>query len=238
MRKLRSVNSPIIFSLLFAATRAAFAAGGDATLAKVNGPVFVRAAGSNQEYLARGGEDLLFGDSVRTGPGAVAHLTLGDRGAILLGSETSFTLGGSPNAVRIDVSIGEFLIGLTKKLRASQSFYVHTPAAVAAVRGTVFWGKSDAKKTSTFAGLSHKISVTGAGRLVFVAAGQMVVVKLGHAPTPPRRHHIALAYLNRFKIDNTLQGLDALVDQSGPQSEPAPAAEPLPGYDQPPIHTQ
>jgi hypothetical protein len=56
----------------------------DATLAKVAGHVTIASAGSKTRYKARGGETLLYGDSVRTAPGAVAHITLKDRGAVLI----------------------------------------------------------------------------------------------------------------------------------------------------------
>lgn len=201
-------------TLLFAALLAAPAAAqeGDATLSKVAGHVTIGSGASTTRYKAKGGEPLLYGDSVRTGPGAVAQVVLQDRGAVLIHENTFFVLSGSPRRTLLEFARGEFLIGLKKKLDKGMSFKVRTPAAVAAVRGTLFWGKSDKEKTTTYAGFGHRIEVTAKGKTVAVEAGQTVTVPFGGPPSEATAHDIPLSYTERFHVNGSLQGLEALAD--------------------------
>lgn len=204
--------------LLLAASlfSAASAQDGDAVLDKVFGPVYVVGAGSTARHRASGGDILLFGDSVRTGPGGVAQVRIRDRGAVLLHEGSIMVLSGDPSRTLLDIGRGEFLIGLKKRLRKRQWFKVRTPAAVAAVRGTLFWGKSDAKKTTVYAGFGHAVEVTAKGRSVRMEAGQTVIVPFGAAPSYPTPHELPPEYLRKFHVDGGLQGLEALVDLPKP----------------------
>ena len=203
----------MIKNLLLAALLSVPAAAqeGDATLAKVAGHVTI-GGGSATRYKAKGGEPLLYGDSVRTGPGAVAQVLLKDRGAVLIHENTFFVLSGSPRRTLLDFARGEFLIGLKKKLDKGMSFKVRTPAAVAAVRGTLFWGKTDKDKTTTYAGFGHRIEVTAKGKTVAVEAGQTLTVPFGQPPSDASSHDIPLSYMERFHVNGSLQGLEALAD--------------------------
>ena len=204
----------MIKTLLFAALLSAPAAAqeGDATLSKVAGHVTIGSGASKTRYKAKGGEPLLYGDSVRTGPGAVAQVVLQDRGAVLIHENTFFVLSGNPRRTLLDFARGEFLIGLKKKLDKGMSFKVRTPAAVAAVRGTLFWGKSDKEKTTTYAGFGHRIEVTAQGKTVAVEAGQTLTVPFGGPPSEATAHDIPLSYTERFHVNGSLQGLEALAD--------------------------
>ena len=199
---------PVLIILIAAAP--AFAA--DAVLSKVMGPVFVRAAGSAKDVVAEGGEELIYGDTVKTGAGALAHVMIGDDDAVLVRENSVFTLQGEPEKILLNFKIGEFLIGLRKKLEKGQSFRVRTPSAVAAVRGTLFWGKTDTAKTTTFAGFGHAIAVTAKGKTVIVNAGQTTTVALAAAPADPSVHAIPVSYLDGFQVEDSLSGLGDLVD--------------------------
>lgn len=206
---------------------AAFAA--DAVLAKIIGPVYFVTGGSSKQTAAVGGEELLFGDTVRTGVGGSAQVVFGDRGAILVRENSSFTLEGDNDRTLLNFKVGEFLIGLRKKLTKGQSFRVRTPAAVASVRGTLFWGKTDQDKNSTYAGFGHTIAVTAQGKTVLVHAGETTTIPFGKAPEEVKPHSIPVAYTDNFKIDGSLQGLEALVDLPKPAAPaPAPKAAPAP----------
>jgi len=205
---MRRALAVFLLASLCGAARAA-----DAVLAKVRGPVYYRAGGSQKYVPAKGGEELLYGDRVRTGPGAIAQLVLGDgRGAVLVREDSSFTLEGEPGRTSLNFRVGEFLIGLRRSLEKGQSFQVRTPAAVAAVRGTLFWGKSAADKTTTYAGFGHAIEVTAQGRTVVVDAGRTTTIGFGQAPSAPVKHQIPASYLDAFAIDGGLQDLKSLVD--------------------------
>lgn len=213
----------LLAALVLAVPAAAQQHRGDATLAKVAGHVTIASAGSKTRYKARGGEPLLFGDSVRTGPGAVAHVVLQDRGAVLIHENTFMVLSGTPRRTLLDFARGEFLVGLRKKLSKGMWLKTRTPAAVAAVRGTLFWGKSDKDKTTTYAGFGHRVEVTALGKTVPVEAGQTVTVAFGQPPSEAKPHDIPVSYLEKFHVEGGLQDLDKLVALPAPA--PAPPAQ-------------
>ena len=193
----------------------------DATLAKVAGEVFIVAPGSRKRLPAKGGESLIYGDMVRVGKGGVAHLTLGERGAVLLREETELTLQGSPARTVLNVPVGEFLVGLKRKLLRGEAFRVRTRAAVAAVRGTLFWGKSDAAdKSTTYAGFGHTVAVTAQGKTVLVTPGKTVVVAFGAPPAEPVASTVGLDYAKKFEVDGSLEDLEALAEAD--KLKPAP----------------
>ena len=220
------------FLLVFCACAApSFAAA--AILAKISGPVFIRAEGSDADLPARGGEELLYGDAVKTGAGALAHVLIGERGAVLLRENSRFILQGTPRNMVLRFSFGEFLIGLRKALGRGESFRVRTPSSVASVRGTLFWGKTDENKTSTYAGFGHTISVTAKGKTVVVYSGQMTTVPFGEAPAPVKPHGMPVSFTDSFRVDGSLQDLELLVDLPKAVSPaavpvPPPAARPAP----------
>jgi hypothetical protein len=184
----------------------------DATLSKVQGPVFLRAGGAAADIVAKGGEELLYGDAVRTGPGGSAHVLIGDRGAVLVAENSAFMLQGNKVDTTLRFQFGEFLIGLRRKLEGRETFRVRTPSAVAAVRGTLFWGKSDEQKTSTYAGFGHTIAVTAKGKTVLVGAGETTTIAFGEAPSDVKPHAIPVSFTDKFRIGGSLQGLESLVD--------------------------
>jgi|CXWL01.1.fsa_nt_gi hypothetical protein len=186
----------------------------DATLVKIKGRVSRRVAGSKTFVAVKGGEGLVFGDAIHVAKGGVAHLTLSDdRGAVLLRDETLMTLKGAAGKTELSVAYGEFIVGLRKKLAKGESFKVRSPAAVAAVRGTLFWGKSDkADKGAAYVSFGHVISVRAQGKTVLVEPGQTVTVAYGQAPTEAAPSSIGLDYAQNFAIGGSLQGVDALAE--------------------------
>ena len=81
------------------------------------------------------------------------------------------------------------------------------------MRGTLFWGKSDANKTTTYAGLGHEIAVTAKGKTVIVAAGQTTTIAFGSEPTAPKPHDIPFSYMDKFAVDGGLQGIETLAEK-------------------------
>ena len=205
------MNRALILAAVVLGTAAASRAQ-DATIAKASGPVFVRAGGSQKDLPASGGEELIYGDAVKTGPGGLAQVRIGERGAVLIRENSSFTLEGDPQSTLLDFPLGEFLIGLRRKLARGELFRVRTPAAVAAVRGTLFWGKTGADKTTTYAGFGHSILVAAKGKFVVVSAGETTTIPFGGVPAPATKHKIPAAYLDNFKVDGQMQGLEALIE--------------------------
>ncbi len=186
----------------------------DATLVATTGPVSILAEGGPRWLKAKGGEDLIFGDAIRVGKGGTAHIVLGDRGAVLLREESRLTLKGSARRTEPSVAFGEFLVGIRRKLTKGQSFKVRTPAAVAAVRGTLFWGKAAKEdKSTTYVGFGHEIEVTAGGKTVPVEPGKTVTIAFGSAPSEPAPSPVGLSYAEKFMIGGSLQGVEALAEK-------------------------
>ncbi len=185
----------------------------DATLAAILGEVFVRPEGLKEEVLAAEGNGLLLGDRVRTGAGAIAHVVFADGAALLLRENTQVTLGGSPSNRDMKVQIGEFLLGLGTKLPFGMRLRITTPSAVAAVRGTLVWGKVTAAKSTVFAGFSGTVTVSAKGRRITLGPGQKVTIAFGKAPSAPEARDIPPDYLDAFTIGESLQGVEGLIEK-------------------------
>lgn len=198
---------PLLAALLLAAPAAAQ----DATLVSARGKVHLRADGEKRWLPAKTGDTLMFGDAVRTRAKAQAHLTFQDGAAVLVRESSEFTLKGSPDRVDLAFKTGEFLIGLTKKLGAGRSFRVTTPAAVAAVRGTLFWGLVESDGKTSLAALENEVAVSAGGKTVVLKPGQKTVVAKNGSPSEPAPAGIPPEYPKNFAIDGSLQGLDALL---------------------------
>ncbi|TBR21024.1 hypothetical protein EPO15_11315 [bacterium] len=223
-------------TLLLAAQLAVLAlpaAARDAVLVKASGKVWVKAEGTEKYLSVKEGAQLLYGDSVRVGKRSIAQLSLGEKAAVLVREDSEFLIGGTAEQTELDFSFGEFLVGLRQKLGLRQSFRVRTPTAVAAIRGTLFWGKADKKtKSTTYAGFGGKVVVEAQGRMVEVTPGTTVTVAFGQPPSQPAPSTVTLDYAGKFMVDGTLQGLEALAAEpapaAAPQQAPAPQKAPAP----------
>ncbi len=152
-----------------------------------------------------------FGETIQTAKGAKAQLVLGNGEVILLKEESIFKLDGKKGAVKGIISQGEYLIGITKKLGKSESFLIETPACVAGVRGTLFWGLSDKDKNSTYAALENQIEVSAQGNSVILKPGEKVFVPFGKAPEKSAPANIPLDYLDTFGVNGQIQGLKGML---------------------------
>lgn len=188
----------------------------DATLKATQGRVFIRAAGQKIYFRAKAPDALIFGDSVKTGPKSLAQLVLEGGAIVLVRENSTLTLGGEPEDALVSFWIGEFLVGLKEKLGGKRSLKVQTPAAVASVRGTLFWGETDAAREATFAGFGSEVTVTAQGQSVTLKPGESVAVAYGKPPPKPKPHAIKRGYLKTFSVEGSLQGLEALVDPKIP----------------------
>jgi hypothetical protein len=185
----------------------------DATLAAVMGKVSIHSEGENRYLPVKAGDSLLYSDAVKTGPNSLAHILFPDGSAVLVKENSRLVLQGTPRKTIVSFSIGEFLIGIKKKLAPGQSFKVRTPAAVAAVRGTLFWGKVEKNGGVQFAGLGHTVSVRAKGKTVLLKAGLKTSVSPGSPPTEPQPHDIPASYAKTFAVGDSIQGLEALLEQ-------------------------
>lgn len=204
----------ILLAALFIFSLAARASAQDARIRAVQGAVELVPEGSKKGVPAKKGDVFIFGDTLTTKKDALAHVELAGGAVILLKGGSSFTLAGDSQDPVVDVTIGEFLIGLAQKLKRGSSFRARTPAAVAAVRGTLFWGKTTEDKTAEFAAIGHSIEVSAYGKTVTLKPGQQVAVEFGHEPSPLGATGATRAFLQTFSVGGSLQGLEKLADKS------------------------
>lgn len=184
----------------------------DATLAGVVGRVSIKAGGDDRYVAAKAGDSLLFGDTVRAGAKSSAHVVLENGPVVLVRERSTFTLQGTRRSTTVRFKAGEFLVGLKSKLAAGERFRVRTPSAIAAVRGTLFWGRINADKSTDFAALENEVAVTAAKKTVTLKPGQKTSVPFGQAPAEPAPGDLAPDYPRKtFAIDGSLQGLEELL---------------------------
>jgi hypothetical protein len=186
----------------------------DAILRQMEGPVQVRPNGDKIYVKAEPGFPLTFNDQVKTGPKGIAQIEFPNGSVILVKEKSLLLIGGDVKKTWVSFSIGEFLIGIKRTLGADESFLVRTPSAVASVRGTLFWGMSDAKNNSIWSGFGHTILITAQKKTVTVGPGQTVKVPYGSGPENVETSTIPKSYLNTFAVEGDILGLDALADPS------------------------
>lgn len=203
---------PLILAVLCVLLSPASSGAVDAVLQRVSGKVMVRAAGEKHFEKAAAGAPLLFGDQIKTMAGSLAHIVFSEGPTILIKENSNLTLEGNRKDLQVSFKLGEFLIGLKKKLGEGRSFRVKTPAAVAAVRGTLFWGLSDKSKATTYACFGSVLSIEAQGKTVELRAGQKTTIPFGKAPQESVPAGVPLSYLDTFAVDKSIDGLKDLVD--------------------------
>lgn len=206
---MRNLLAALFFSIL-----AGPAAAQDAVLKAVHGGVELVPAGAKKGTAVKTGDTMLHGDTVRVKKDGLAHLQLAGGAVILLKPGASMTLDGEPENPVADVSVGEFLIGLAKKLRKGQTFRVRVPSAVAAVRGTLFWGTTGPDKKAVFAAVGHSIEVTAAGKTVVLQPNMKSAIEPGKEPQAPAEAGVTRDFLKTFAVGGSLQGLEKLADKT------------------------
>jgi len=101
----------------------------DAVIAALDGPVQVLPFSEKRYINASPGFPLAYGDRVRTGAKAIAHIEFPDQSEVLVKEGAIFTINGTPRKRWLSFSVGEFLVGLKRSLQAGESFEIRTPSA-------------------------------------------------------------------------------------------------------------
>src|ERR1051325_8488525 len=86
----------------------------EATIEALRGKVSIQGWGSDKSAPAHVGDELISGDTIKTGPGATLHLRMAVGGAMLLRENTQLTIGGDADHARLEIPFGEFLAGLKR----------------------------------------------------------------------------------------------------------------------------
>lgn len=135
-------------------------------------------------------------DVIATGVKSRAKLSMLDQSSLTLGSRAKmevreFYLRGENRTGVFSLSLGKLHAVAVKSLGARSRFDIHTPTAVAGVRGTEWISVVEVIQnatTSSFYTLQESITVfntTLPSQVVTVGAGQFTVVAAGIAPTIP-----------------------------------------------------
>jgi FecR protein len=131
----------LLISALFVVSRTAMAQTAAGAFQSVNGQVQIQRTGG-ATIGAAAGVGLNVGDRIITGPNGHAIIILNDQSRLELGPASSitldqFALGGGPTRVSLFSGVMRSLVNAASG-GAPANYSVHTPNAVAAVRGTNF----------------------------------------------------------------------------------------------------
>jgi hypothetical protein len=147
-------------------------------------------------YKPKAKDPVYVKDVIATGEKSRAKLSLLDKSTLTLGSKSrmevkEFYLKGKSRTGIFSLPIGKLHALAVKSLGANSRFDVHTPTAVAGVRGTEWISLVEMiqnASTSSFYTLQETITVFNTAlptQIVTVGAGQFTVVAAGIAPTIP-----------------------------------------------------
>jgi hypothetical protein len=156
---------PSLFIYAFLASGFAAAAAADPALVSAYGKVEIGRGTPPVWHVARSGDALAPGDSVRTSAGARAELQLGDNRIVRVYEQSVLRVGTSvtpTGAVRsVDLDQGQSIFDVMKKTVADE-FDVVTPEVVVSVKGTRFLvaAVEGSDYTSVFRGV---VGLAGAG---------------------------------------------------------------------------
>jgi hypothetical protein len=160
-------------------------------LSITGGNVFIMKPGSNQWVKAEEGTNLEVDYKLKTEVSSQATVSFFDGSTIELEGETEITLsqlGFDEDSSRVNIHLRQELgqtISRIKKLADSESRYeVETPAAVAAVRGTIMLVKVNPDGSTVVGNIEGLVSVIAQGVEAKVTQGSHVVVIPGQVPGP------------------------------------------------------
>lgn len=210
---IRRVPLKNILILITALSLSGFASAEEVVLKAVQGTVTIRPVGSKKWVPAKIGRKIKQNEQVRTDGLSLARLDFASGATLIVKERSWFSIKQDKKGRIVAFRLGEFLIGLRKKVAGQTQLRVRTPAAVAAVRGTVFWGKSDDQKTSEYACFKGSINVWGQGKNVILEPGMATSIKLGQPPVDPTPNNIPDDYVNTFKIEESLGTIEELLQE-------------------------
>ncbi len=181
-------QTAIVLSLLLVMASPALAQS-MAQVTAVSGTAEVVRGGKSQ--AASAGLALEPGDSLKTGPDGQMDISAnGLAGARFLGATEASLTGVEQASMSVTVATGNVVLNL-KDLPPGSAFRLETPTAIAAVRGTQFWGRVDAAAGAPATTLavregSVEVTVKASGASHTVAQGQALDIPMGPA-TPTVR---------------------------------------------------
>lgn len=166
-----------------------------ATVTNVSGSAKAIVGEDRQDQSLAAGQRLTVGDTVLTGPDGNVVLEFADGSRLIIRSDSEVVLdslsawGDTGMAdTRVRLQRGRVDAQVVPATGPASRYEIHTPAAVSAVRGTVYRMHAESDRPEARAEvLSGNIEISAAGRSRRVAEKFGIVAKQGKPPDPPRR---------------------------------------------------
>jgi len=198
----------LILAAMVVVSASAAGEAAEAVMKASRGHVSVRGADSKTWVRAAAGMELKKNDQVMTGKDGAVQLSFANGATMLVKERSRFAMKTDKWGKIIAFRRGEFLIGLRTKLQGNDRFRVKTPVAVAAVRGTVFWGKHEDAEGTSIACFTGVVDVWAKGKNVALEPGLKTTVSADAPPADPVAAGIPPEYIQNFSVDGSLQGID------------------------------
>ena len=146
-------------------------------VARINGAPTVERAGKSRPL--RPADTVSVGDIIVTDAAAKLKLLLADDSVLAIGPRSrvaldELMLSADSRTVKLRVLAGRFKIAIAKFFGGASTYEVHTPTAVAGVRGTVLWGDTDLDAICALDGHIEVRAISGNGPASQLAPGECV----------------------------------------------------------------
>jgi hypothetical protein len=160
-------------------------------LSVTGGTVYIMRAGTSSWVVVEAGITLQPGDKLRTSDESNAEITFFEGSTIELFASTEMGIaslgvtGKGSTIINLTQQLGK-TVSRVKKLTDQESEYeIETPAAIAAVRGSIMVVTVLEDGTTIVENLEGDIRVIAKGKEVIVPVGWRVIIKIGHEPGVP-----------------------------------------------------
>jgi len=163
-----------------------------AIVTSVSGTLLVLPYGTENWIEANRGMFLYEGDQLKTGAGSRAAITFANGIELKINENSTFTIQITEEREMknaIDLLIGEIF---SKIMIEGVKFEMHTPVAVAAVRGTEFNTKVGKDRITTFLVYKGIVEVWNELGSVTLSEAKKTVVRPNQAPQPPEEVNLEL----------------------------------------------
>jgi len=158
----------------------------DAIVIKVDGTAYLNSTGTWQKIVPEMAVET--GNSITTEDTSSVSLKFTNDHTLKILENSIFSIReNTPNMKDLDLWLGEIAAKI-EKLPPSEKFFIRTPAAVCAVRGTKFnVHVAESKKTDVYVddGIVGVMDIAGQGKEVFVEKGMMTTVSPGEPASQP-----------------------------------------------------
>ncbi|MFH1353653.1 MAG: FecR family protein [bacterium] len=201
----------------------------EAVVVKVDGTAYLNSTGTWQKLVPE--MALETGNSVTTEDGSTVLLKFTNGHTLKILENSIFSIKeNTPNLKDMDLWLGEIGAKI-EKLPPSEKFFIRTPAAVCAVRGTKFnVAVDESKKTNVYVeeGTVGVMDNEGLGEEVFVDGGMMTTVSPGERAAPPVKQKPREKEKEKppEKVTKEKPEVGAPVIESFKEPEPEPEPEP------------